>query len=105
MTLVPCRDGDAGAYLAVRVQPRASRTRLAGLHGPALKVQLTAPPLEGRANAACIALFSDLVGVPRSAIEVQRGAASRDKVLLFRGMTCAELAACLAPHLPGGEVG
>jgi hypothetical protein len=99
-----CRDSDAGAHLAVRVQPRASRTRLAGLHGDAVKVQLTTPPVEGRANAACIALFADLVGVPRSAIEVQRGAASRDKVLLFRGITCIDLAARLAPHLPGGKV-
>jgi uncharacterized protein (TIGR00251 family) len=96
---LPCRDGDAGAYLAVRVQPRASRTRLAGLHGEAVKVQLTTPPVEGRANAACIALFSELLGVPRSAIEVQRGAASRDKVLLFHGITCIDLATRLAPHL------
>jgi len=43
--------------------------------------------------------------VPRSAIEVQRGAASRDKVLLFHGVTCAELVTRLAPHLPSGGVG
>jgi uncharacterized protein (TIGR00251 family) len=97
---LPCREDKAGAHLAVRVQPRASRTGLAGMHGDALKVQLTTPPVEGRANAACIALFAELVGVPRSTIEVQRGAASRDKVLLFHGITCIDLATRLAPHLP-----
>jgi uncharacterized protein (TIGR00251 family) len=101
---LPCRDDQAGAHLAVRVQPRASRTRLAGLHGAAVKVQLTTPPVEGRANAACVALFSKLVGLPRSAIAVQRGAGSRDKVLLFHGVTCTELAARLAPYLSGEDV-
>jgi uncharacterized protein (TIGR00251 family) len=102
---LPCRDATAGAHLVVRVQPRASRTGLAGLHGVAVKVLLTTPPVDGRANVACVALFAKLVGVPRSAIEVQRGAASRDKVLLFHGVTCAELVARLAPHLFSGGVG
>lgn len=100
---LPCRDATGGAHLAVRVQPRASRTGLAGLCGEAVKVQLTSPPVEGRANAACIALFAKLVGVPRSVIEVQRGGKSRDKVLHFHGITCAELAARLAPHLAEGD--
>ena len=100
MTSLPCRDDRSGAHLAVRVQPRARRTGLTGLHGEAVKVQLTAPPVEGRANTACIALFAELVGVPRSTIKVQRGAASRDKVLVFHGITCIELANRLAPHLP-----
>jgi len=100
---LPCRDGRGGAHLAIRVQPRASRSRIAGLHGEAIKVQLTAPPVEGKANKALIALLAKLLRLPKGAITVARGETGRDKVLRFEGVTCVELAERLGAHLGGTE--
>lgn len=67
--------------LSVRVQPRASRSRLVGLHGEALKVQLTAPPVDGAANAALVDLLADVLGVPRTAVRIVAGEHARQKVV------------------------
>jgi uncharacterized protein (TIGR00251 family) len=60
----------AGIHLRLRVQPRASRTELAGIHGDALRVRLSAPPADGAANQALIRLLADKLSVPRSAVRV-----------------------------------
>lgn len=73
-----------GVRIAVRVVPRAARTKAAGLHGNALKIRLSSPPVDGRANAALIAFISERLGVPRSAIRIERGESSRDKILSVR---------------------
>ncbi len=98
---LPCRDDRGAAHLTVRVQPRASRARIAGLHGAAVKVQLTAPPVEGKANRQLIALLAKLLHLPKGAITVVRGDTGRDKVLRFDGLTCAELAQRLGGGLGG----
>jgi len=96
---LPCRDGRGSAHLAIRVQPRASRSQITGLHGEAIKVQLTAPPVEGKANKALIALFAKLLRLPKGAITVARGQSGRDKVLRFEGVTCVELTERLGAYL------
>ncbi|MEX2047583.1 MAG: DUF167 domain-containing protein [Chloroflexota bacterium] len=63
----------------IRVTPRASSTVVAGERNGALLVRVTAPPLEGRANDAVVELLAETLGVPRSAIRVERGAAARTK--------------------------
>jgi uncharacterized protein (TIGR00251 family) len=73
----------------VHVQPRASRTGLAGLHGDALKVRLAAPPVDGAANAALVGLLSDVFGVPRHAVRVVGGHAAREKVVELDGVDVA----------------
>lgn len=65
----------------VRVQPRASRTEVAGQHGDALKVRLAAPPVEGEANAELIAFLAKRLRVPKSAVSIVRGLRSRDKLV------------------------
>ena len=65
----------------VRVQPRASRNEVAGVHGAALKVRVTAPPVEGAANSAVIALLAEVLGVPRGAVRIVSGDSSRNKVV------------------------
>ncbi|MFZ5843943.1 MAG: DUF167 domain-containing protein [Pseudomonadota bacterium] len=67
--------------LAVHVQPRASRNAVVGWHGDALKVALTAPPVEGAANAALIAFIAEHFGLKRSQISLVRGDSSRQKLL------------------------
>ncbi len=76
--------------LSVRVQPRASRNEL--LRRPdGLALRLTAPPVEGAANAACIAYLADRLGCPRSAISIAQGAKSRTKQLRIRNATLAHV--------------
>ena len=72
--------------LDVRVIPRAARDELAGLRDGRLLVRVTAPPLDGRANAAVCALLAKAAGVPKGAVCVVRGAGSRDKRVRIDGV-------------------
>ena len=77
------RDG-TDLILQIRVQPRASNDALAGVIGDYLKVRLTAPPVEGRANEHLIAYLAKLFGVPKSSVILERGATSQRKQLRIR---------------------
>ena len=70
----------------MRVQPRASRTELAGLHGDALKVRVAAPPVEGAANDALIRFLAGRLEVPRAAVRLETGLAGRTKVVAVTGI-------------------
>ena len=78
--------------LRVRVQPRASRDAIAGERAGALLVRLTAPPVEGAANAALLRLVARALGVPPSSIEILRGATGRDKLLRIAGVAAGAVA-------------
>jgi hypothetical protein len=80
--------------LEVRVQPRAKRNEVVVRDGRVI-VRVTAPPAEGRANAAVCALLAKSLGLPKRAVQVQRGAASRDKVISINGMDEREVKRCL----------
>ena len=74
--------GDA-VRLTVRVQPRASRSEIAGVHGDALKVRLAAPPVAGEANRELVRFLARQAGIPRSRVHVVSGETSRQKVVEF----------------------
>jgi hypothetical protein len=78
------RETGDGIVVNVFVQPRASRNQVAGLHGEALKLRLTAPPVEGAANKMCIVFLADLLGVPKSTLEIVAGHSNRSKQVLVR---------------------
>ncbi len=80
------RDTSEGASFQVRVQPRAKKNAIVGDLGGALKLALTAPPVEGRANEACIAFLAELLNVPRSSVTIAAGQSSRNKVIRVAGM-------------------
>jgi len=82
---------EGGTLVNIAVQPKASRNELAGTHQDSLKVRITAPPVEGEANKACIKFFAKLLSVPKSNIEMVQGHKSRRKTLLVRGMSVAEI--------------
>ena len=67
--------------LPVNVQPRASRDAVTGLHGNALKLSLTAPPVDGAANDACLRFLADLLGVSRARLSIVRGQKARQKLI------------------------
>lgn len=88
--MVKVNETSAGVSFTVRVQPRARRNAIVGELGDALKVALAAPPVDGKANAACIRLFAEALNLPRSSVTVTCGQAGRNKVIRLRGITAAE---------------
>ncbi len=86
---------DDGVVLRVRVQPRSNMERLEGVHGDQLRVRLTAPPVDGAANAACIAFLAKTLGVSRSRVHIRTGAKGRDKVLYIADLTPEQAASAL----------
>jgi len=85
--MVAIHQNDQGVSFAVRVHPRAKTNAITGELGDALKVSLTTPPVEGRANEACIEFFAKLLKVPRSSVTIASGQASRNKVIRVSGVT------------------
>ena len=73
------------ARVTVKVHPRARRTRVTGRLGDAWKLDLAAPPVEGKANEACVRFFADLAGVPQSRVRIVLGLSNRTKVIEIDG--------------------
>jgi uncharacterized protein (TIGR00251 family) len=83
------------ALLAVRVQPRAKRDEVVGERAGAVVIRLSAPPVDGKANAALCRFVAERAGVARSAVSVVRGASARDKTLRVEGVDSDALRAAL----------
>jgi uncharacterized protein len=81
----------AGLTFAIRVQPRAKRNAIIGELGGALKVALTAPPVGGRANEACVELLAETLDVHRNCITLVSGQSSRNKVVRVKGLSAQDL--------------
>jgi uncharacterized protein len=90
---------DGGITLAVRAQPGARKTAIAGIYGEGaaaqLKIAVHAPPLEGRANAALIEFLAEKLSLPKSAVELVSGETSRSKIFRLRGVTLAQAESAL----------
>ena len=74
----------------VYVQPRASRNKVAGMHGNAIKICVTAPPVENKANGAVIHFVADLFGIPKSAVSIKSGRQGRNKKVLINNLALEE---------------
>ena len=83
------RESDTSYFLNVHIQPKASGNRIGGVHGCALKICITAPPVDGKANKAVIAYVAKLLGIPKSAVTVRSGQQSRAKRLHVSGCSLA----------------
>jgi uncharacterized protein (TIGR00251 family) len=84
--MVPVHQHESSVSFSVRVHPRAKKNAITGQVGGAIKVSLTAPPIDGRANEACIEFFAKLLKVPRSSVTIASGASSRNKVIRVAGI-------------------
>ncbi|HVO80231.1 MAG TPA: DUF167 domain-containing protein [Terriglobales bacterium] len=89
--MIAIHENVSGCSFAVKVHPRARRNAITGELGDALKLSLTAPPVEGKANEACIAFFADVLKVPRSSVSIASGQGSRKKVIHVAGLSANEL--------------
>ncbi len=96
--MIAISDHPLGATFQVRVQPRAARTAITGMIGDVVKLSLSAPPVEGKANVAVVEFLSEVFSVPRSAVQVVTGERSRNKVIRIAGRTAAELQQRLRGH-------
>jgi uncharacterized protein (TIGR00251 family) len=89
--MIPIHDTPGGVTFAVKVHSRAKKNAITGELGDALKVALTAPPIDGRANAACIEFLANLLEVPRSSVTIASGVTSRNKVIRVAGLSAEQL--------------
>jgi len=85
------RDCSKSASFAVKVHPRAKKNAIVGELGDTLKVAITAPPIDGKANEACIEFFANLLKVPRSSVTIASGQTSRNKVVRVAGLSGKEV--------------
>lgn len=82
---------DVHVRIAVHVQPNASKTEVAGVHGDKLKVRVHAPPVDGKANIALIKFFAEILGVPNSGVSVLSGQQGRGKLIEVKNVSLAEV--------------
>ena len=100
MSLPPCLKVQTDAVLLhIKVQPRASRHEIGEVLGGELKVKIAAPPVDSAATDALVKFLADVLGVPRSAVQLVRGATSRHKVVSIRGLSAESVQQRLG--LPG----
>jgi uncharacterized protein (TIGR00251 family) len=97
----------SGATFAVKVHARARKNAITGDTGEALKLALSAPPVDGKANQACIEFLAEFLNLPRSSVTIASGQSSRNQVIRVTGLTADEigkrLGRCSRDH-PGPEV-
>jgi uncharacterized protein len=89
--MIPVHETSLGVTFAVKVHPRAKKNAITGELGDALKVALTSPPVEGKANEACIEFFANLLKVPRSSVTIAAGHSSRNKVIRVTGLSAQQV--------------
>ena len=87
-----------GLVVALHVQPGARRTAIVGPHGDRLKVAVSSPPADGRANSALLAFLAERLAIPKSCLRLLSGASSREKrVAIDAALPASAVAAALAP--------
>ncbi len=94
------RNVEDGCILTVRIHPGARKDAVTGTHAEALKISLTTPPVDGRANEALIGFLAEALRLPRARIAILTGATSRTKTLRVTGKSAAEVQAALDPSVP-----
>ncbi len=85
--MIKLQESPVGTTFAVKVHPRARKNAITGEVGDALKLALTASPVDGKANQACIDFFAKLLNLPRSSVSIAAGQTSRNKVIRVVGLS------------------
>lgn len=94
---IAAQDVADGCTLSVRIHPGARKNAVTGLHAGAVKIALTAPPVDGKANQALIAFLAEALHLPRTRIALVSGLTSRTKTIRITGKSAAEVVAALLP--------
>lgn len=96
--MISVHEVNRAVRFAVKVHPRAKRNAITGELGDALKLSLTAPPIDGRANDACIDFFAKLLNLPLSSVSIASGQSSRLKVIRVVGLSAEQVRSLIATH-------
>jgi uncharacterized protein len=88
--MIPIRESAGGVTFAVKVHPRAKKDAITGEIGNALKIALNAPPVDGKANDACIRFLAEILRVPRSSVTIAAGETNRNKLIRVAGVSPAQ---------------
>jgi uncharacterized protein (TIGR00251 family) len=91
LSMVAIQNSSEGVTFAVKVHPRARKNAITGKVGDALKLSITAPPVDGKANEACIEFFAKLLNLPRSSVTIAAGQTSRNKVIRVEGLSAQQI--------------
>lgn len=91
------RETPSGLEIRLHVQPRARRSEIAGIHNGALKLKVTAPPVDDAANKAVIEFMAGLLGIPKSSLQIVSGMKSRDKTLQIKNIPRSFLLKHISP--------
>ena len=89
--VIPIKDTPQGATFAIKVHPRAKKNAITGEMGEALKISLTSPPVDGKANEACTEFLAKVLKVSRSSVTIAAGEPSRNKVIRVSGVSADEV--------------
>jgi uncharacterized protein len=89
--MIPVHESSGNVTFAVKVHPHAKKNAITGELGDALKLSLTTPPVDGRANQACIEFFANFLKVPRSSVTIASGQTSRNKSIRVAGATARQV--------------
>ena len=99
--MIPLQESAKGISFAVKVHPRGRKNAITGTVGDALKLALTAPPVEGKANQALIEFFAELFAIPRSSVTIASGETSRNKMVRVAGLSRDSVKQRLSTALSG----
>jgi uncharacterized protein (TIGR00251 family) len=89
--VITLQESGGSITFAVKIHPRAKKNGITGEIGGALKLSLTSPPVDGKANEACIEFFAKLLMVPRSSVSIASGFSSRNKVIRVAGLSTEQV--------------
>ena len=89
--MISVQESSNGVTFTVKIHPRAKKNAITGEFGDTLKLSLAAPPIDGKANEACIEFFAKLLKVPRSSVTIASGQSNRKKVIRVVGVSAAEI--------------
>ena len=89
--MIPVHETPTGVSFAIKIHPRAKKSAITGELGDALKLAVAAPPIDSRANEACIEFLANLLDVPRSSVTIASGESSRRKVIRVAGLSADEV--------------
>lgn len=91
------RVADGAVVVAIKAQPRASRTEIVGLFGSELKIKIAAAPVDSAANEALVEFLAQRLGCPRRAVTLLRGESNSHKQVVVRGLSLEQVASALVP--------
>jgi uncharacterized protein (TIGR00251 family) len=98
--MIPIKEKAGNVVFCIQVLPRSSQCKLVGFQGDFLKIKITSPPVDGRANEECIRFLADIFRVRKDQVRIVGGLKAKRKTVAIQGLTIKDVEAVLATRLP-----